>query len=154
MNIARLTGSGIAILIGLSLLIWDPAVGLPMTIVSLIALLCIWNRHPVRAAVFAVFVVIMSAVLLETILLAARHSPAIATLPALREIARTLYMLDRDMIQAEAEASVYDARLGYTLRPGSFGFAFGSVADRGYSGGRRNERYFTPYLSRSGDCYG
>ncbi len=64
----------------------------------------------------------LAALLLEGFLVALRHVPAISSPPALREIARELYMLDRNMIQFESAAAIWRPDFGYTLRPGRFQF--------------------------------
>ncbi len=64
----------------------------------------------------------VTTLVIEGFLVALRHVPAISSPPALREIARELYMLDRNMIQFEAAAAIWNPDLGYTLRPGRFRF--------------------------------
>ena len=64
----------------------------------------------------------MTLVLFEALLVSLRHLPTLSFAPGLREIARELYMLDRNMIQFEDNAATWDPKLGYTLRPGEFQF--------------------------------
>jgi lysophospholipase L1-like esterase len=72
---------------------------------------------------FAAVVALVSIVALEGVLVLLRHLPAMSAVRPLAPLARELYMLDRHMIQFEDDAARWDARLGYTLRPGRFRFS-------------------------------
>ena len=71
---------------------------------------------------FGSVVLLVSFATLEGLLLLVRHLPVLSTIPPVAAIARELYMLDRNVIQFGAESARWDERLGYTLRPGVFGF--------------------------------
>jgi len=64
----------------------------------------------------------VTALLMEGFLVALRHVPSLSSPSGLRQVARELYMLDRNMIQFETAAAVWNSDLGYTLRPGRFRF--------------------------------
>ncbi len=82
------------------------------------------HRRPlVKRLLTAAVVGLISLAVLEALLVLLRHTPVLSAFQPLARIARELYMLDRRMIQFEASAAQWDERLGYTLRPGEFGFA-------------------------------
>ncbi len=64
----------------------------------------------------------VTTLVIEGFLVALRHVPAISSPPALREIARELYMLDRNMIQFEAAAASGTRISGTRCDPVDFGF--------------------------------
>lgn len=72
--------------------------------------------------VFFAVTTVMTLALLESVLLAIRRVPALSFATPLRNVARELYMLDRNMIQFESDAARWAPHLGYTLRPGQFEF--------------------------------
>jgi lysophospholipase L1-like esterase len=68
-------------------------------------------------------VAVISIAILELLLVSLRHVPAIGSITPLQNLARELYLLDRNYLQLDPASIRWDPELGYTLRPGEFEFS-------------------------------
>ncbi len=136
----------------------DPALAVYGSLVALAGAAILFTWHRWRRVCFVLVIGVVTGAFAEAALVAVRRLPVLAgAAPALRELARELYMLDRHMIQFEPDAATYDSNLGYTLRPGSFRFN-NTEFDTGYEvnhfGVRDDERSLVaPEIVVVGDSF-